>query len=142
MIWPSTKALGDRNRDRGEDRIVRRVHRFAGQQCIPEGTQVPAGDRPSFFNGSLMSFTNVDTGKTITENVSGSGKAIMHPDGSLSIRQAGHLGLITVEAADAERFGPPLGVIGGVLPEEIARTGPLLRCPCRVTSWWTSAALS
>jgi hypothetical protein len=68
-----------------------------------------------------MSFTNVDTGKTITENVMGSGKAIVNPDGSLSIRQEGHLGLITLDAADAKRFGlPPLGVIGGVLFEEVA----------------------
>jgi hypothetical protein len=85
----------------------------------------PGGSTILLLNGSLrISFTNVDTGKTITENASGSGKAIVHPDGSLSIRQTGHLGLITLQAADAERFGlPPLGVIGGVLHEEIAPDG-------------------
>jgi hypothetical protein len=85
----------------------------------------PPGSLILLLNGSLrISFTNVDTGKTITENVSGSGKAIVNPDGSLSIRQEGHLGVITLEAADAERFGlPPLGVIGGVLFEEVAPDG-------------------
>jgi hypothetical protein len=85
----------------------------------------PPGSLILLLNGSLrISFTNVDTGKTITENVTGSGKAIVNPDDSLSIRQEGHLGLITLEAADAERFGlPPLGVIGGVLHEEIAPNG-------------------
>jgi hypothetical protein len=82
----------------------------------------PPGATILLLNGSLrMSFTNENTGKTITENVSGSGKAIVNPDGSLSIRQEGHLGLITLEAADAERFDlPPLAVIGGVLFEEVA----------------------
>jgi hypothetical protein len=82
----------------------------------------PPGSTILLLNGSLkMSFTNVDTGKTITENVTGSGKAIVNPDGSLSIRQEGHLGLITLDSADAKRFGlPPLGVIGGVLFEEVA----------------------
>jgi hypothetical protein len=81
----------------------------------------PLGTTILLLNGSLkMSFTNENTGKTITENVTGSGKAIVNPDDSLSIRQEGHLGLITLEAADAERFGlPPLAVIGGVLFEEV-----------------------
>jgi hypothetical protein len=81
----------------------------------------PPGTTILLLNGSLkMSFTNENTGKTITENVTGSGKAIVNPDDSLSIRQEGHLGLITLEAADAERFGlPPLAVIGGVLFEEV-----------------------
>ena len=85
----------------------------------------PPGSTILLLNGSLrISFTNVDTGKTITENVTGSGKAIVNPDGSLSIRQEGHLGLITLESADAERFGlPQLGVIGGVLFEEVAPDG-------------------
>ena len=85
----------------------------------------PPGSTILLLNGSLrISFTNVDTGKTITENVTGSGKAIVNPDGSLSIRQEGHLGLITLSSADAERFGlPPLGVIGGVLFEEVAPDG-------------------
>jgi len=85
----------------------------------------PPGSTILLLNGSLrISFTNVDTGKTITENVTGSGKAIVNPDGSLSIRQEGHLGLITLSSADAERFGlPPLGVIGGVLFEEVGPDG-------------------
>jgi hypothetical protein len=82
----------------------------------------PPGATILLLNGSVrISFTNVDTGKTITENVMGSGKAIVNPDNSLSIRQEGHLGVITLEAADAKRFGlPPLAVIGGVLFEEVA----------------------
>jgi hypothetical protein len=82
----------------------------------------PPGATILLLNGSVrISFTNVDTGKTITENVTGSGKAIVNPDNSLSIRQEGHLGVITLEAADAKRFGlPPLAVIGGVLFEEVA----------------------
>jgi len=82
----------------------------------------PPGSLILLLNGSLrISFTNVDTGKTITENMTGSGKAIVNPDNSLSIRQEGHLGVITLEAADAKRFGlPPLAVIGGVLFEEVA----------------------
>jgi hypothetical protein len=82
----------------------------------------PPGATILLLNGSVrISFTNVDTGKTITENMTGSGKAIVNPDNSLSIRQEGHLGVITLEAADAKRFGlPPLAVIGGVLFEEVA----------------------
>jgi len=85
----------------------------------------PPGSLILLLNGSLrISFTNVNTGKTITENATGSGKAIVNPDGSLSIRQEGHLGLITLDAADAQRFGlPPLGLIGGVLFEEVAPDG-------------------
>ena len=95
------------------------------QNAFQKILTAPPGSTILLLNGSLrMSFTNVDTGKTITENVTGSGKAIVNPDGSLSIRQEGHLGLITLEAADAKRFGlPPLGVIGGVLFEEVAPDG-------------------
>jgi hypothetical protein len=82
----------------------------------------PPGTTILLLNGSLrLSFTNENTGKTITENVTGSGKAIVNPDDSLSIRQEGHLGLITLDSADAARFNlPPLAVIGGVLFEEVA----------------------
>jgi hypothetical protein len=101
----------------------------------------PPGSTILLLNGSLrISFTNVDTGKTITENVTGSGKAIVNPDGSLSIRQEGHLGLITLESADAERFAlPPPGVIGGALFEEVAPDGTYTSVSMQVTSWWTSA---
>ena len=95
----------------------------AGAHGCFSATAYPAPN-PRKQARSVKFLKNENTGKTITENVTGSGKATVNPDGSLSIRQEGHLGLITLEAADAERFGlPPLGVIGGVLFEELAPDG-------------------
>ena len=81
----------------------------------------PRGTTTLLLNGALrLTFTNEANGKTVTENVTGNGKAIINADDSLSIRQTGHIGLITLTAADAARFHlPPLAVIGGVLSEEV-----------------------
>jgi hypothetical protein len=82
----------------------------------------PAGSTVLLLNGCpRMPFTNAGTARTITENVTASGKAVMHPGGSPSIRQTGHMSLITPDCAEAVRFGlPPPGVIGGVLMEQAA----------------------
>ena len=60
-----------------------------------------------------ISFTNRNTGKTITEVLSGPGKLTTHPDGSVTIAGKGHEPTV-LSPADAKRFGlPALGVIAG-----------------------------
>jgi hypothetical protein len=71
-----------------------------------------------------LRFTNPANGKSVTENVNGSGKATINTDWSFSIIQTGHLGFITLTAAEAAHFGlPPLARIGGVLDEEVDSNG-------------------
>jgi hypothetical protein len=89
----------------------------------------PLGTTILLLNGSLrMSFTNENTGKTITENVTGSGKAIVNPDNSLSIRQEGHVGLITLEAADAARAFAGYVTGGNWRFRYVAATAPMQPC--------------
>jgi hypothetical protein len=58
--------------------------------------------------GSLTaSFTNLETGKTITENVSGPSKTIFFPDGSFTAVEHGRNELI-LPPAWAARFGLPI----------------------------------
>ena len=52
------------------------------------------------------SFTNLETGKTITENVSGPSKTIVFPDGSFTAVEHGRNELILTPAL-AARFGLP-----------------------------------
>ena len=53
---------------------------------------------------ATASFTNLQTGKTITENVSGPAKITVQPDGSLTALAKGHSVKFLVPA-DAARFG-------------------------------------
>jgi hypothetical protein len=76
--------------------------------------------------GSLrLSWTNVETGKTITENESGPAKMTTHPDGSVTVAEKGRNGPV-LAPADAARFGlPPLSETAGLLTATIAPDGTL-----------------
>ena len=67
------------------------------------------------FTGSVVtSYTNLETGKTITENVSGPSKTIVFPDGSFTALEHGRNELL-LGPAYAARFGlPALGVTVGL----------------------------
>ena len=79
------------------------------------------GSVTTLVTGSLIaSVKNLQTGKAITENISGPGKLIAHPDGSLTLVAKGHEGPI-LTPADAKRFGlPPLSLTAGALTMSFA----------------------
>jgi hypothetical protein len=79
------------------------------------------GSVTTLITGSLTaSYMNLQTGKAITENISGPGRLIAHPDGSLTVVGKGHEGPI-LAPADAKRFGlPPLSVTAGALTISLA----------------------
>jgi hypothetical protein len=57
--------------------------------------------------GSVTSsYTNLETGKTITENISGPARVTFFPDGSITALERGRNEL-TLPPADAARFGLP-----------------------------------
>jgi hypothetical protein len=59
------------------------------------------------LTGSVtISYTNLETGKTITENVSGPSKTTIFPDGSFATVEKGRNEL-NLPPADAARFGLP-----------------------------------
>jgi len=59
------------------------------------------------FTGSVTnSYTNLETGKTITENISGPSKTTIFPDGSFTTVEKGRNEL-NLEPANAARFGLP-----------------------------------
>jgi hypothetical protein len=82
------------------------------------------GSMTTLVTGSLkLTFTNMGTGKAITENVSGPGKATTHPDGSVTLRGKGHNGIF-LSPADAKRFGlPGVSVTAGPLTQSIDASG-------------------
>jgi hypothetical protein len=82
------------------------------------------GSVVTLVTGSLTaSVTNLNTGKTITENISGPGKLTTYPDGSFTVAGKGHEAPI-LTPADAQRFGlPPLSVTAGALTISIAPDG-------------------
>jgi hypothetical protein len=82
------------------------------------------GSMTFLSTGSLrVSLTNLETGKTIAENVSGPAKFTVHPDGSATLHGRGH-GLEILMPADAARFGlPTVAVVAGAGPVEIAPDG-------------------
>ena len=64
------------------------------------------------FTGPFSaSLTNVQTGKTITENTPGPGKATINADGSITEVHTGRNGPFPLAPADAQRFGLPAGLI-------------------------------
>jgi hypothetical protein len=72
---------------------------------------------------ATASFTNLQTGKTITENVSGPATITIQPDGSLTALGKGHSVKFLVPA-DAARFGlPTVSVLAGALTESVAPDG-------------------
>ena len=80
----------------------------------------------TLVTGSLRAtYTNLSTGKAITENESGPGKATTHPDGSVTVRSTGHNGVF-LSPADAQRFGlPTVGVTAGPLTASFNASGQL-----------------
>jgi len=74
------------------------------------------GSMTLVITGSFKaSFTNLSTGKTITENLSGPGKVTVHADGSITAVTHGH-SVVFLVPADAKRFGlPGVSVTTGAL---------------------------
>jgi hypothetical protein len=75
------------------------------------------GSTTFLFTGAIeTSFTNLQTGKTITENTPGPGKATIHSDGSITEVHTGRNGPFILAPADAKRFGlPTVSVTAGKL---------------------------
>ena len=59
-----------------------------------------------FTGAAIVSYTNLQTGKTITVPENGPGKFFGHPDGSFTEVHTGRTGLILTPAQQA-RFGLP-----------------------------------
>jgi hypothetical protein len=85
------------------------------------------GSMTFLFTGAVVaSFTNLQTGKTITENMSGPGKATIHADGSITEVHTGRNGPFILAPADAKRFGlPAVSVTAGALRFSVAANGVL-----------------
>jgi len=84
------------------------------------------GSTTFLFTGfTTVSYTNLQTGKTITENTPGPGKATIHADGSITEVHTGRSGpfpLLT--PADAKRFGlPTVAIFSGRLAFSIDAQG-------------------
>ena len=75
------------------------------------------GSMTFLFTGAITtSFTNLQTGKTITVPENGPGKATIHADGSITEVHTGRNGPFILAPADATRFGlPTVSVIAGKL---------------------------
>jgi hypothetical protein len=72
-----------------------------------------------------VSYTNLQTGQTITENESGPGKITEFADGSVTLDAGGHNGIF-LTPADAQQFGlPALSVTAGHLQQTIASDGTI-----------------
>jgi hypothetical protein len=86
--------------------------------------KVADGSMTFLSTGSLrVSLANLETGKTIAENVSGPAKFTVHPDGSATLHGRGR-GLSILGPADAARFGlPSVAVVAGAGTVEIAPDG-------------------
>jgi hypothetical protein len=69
-----------------------------------------------FTGAGTASFTNLHTGKTITEKINGPGKATIGADGSITEVHTGRNGPFILSPADAARFGlPTVSVTAGKL---------------------------
>jgi hypothetical protein len=70
-----------------------------------------------------VSYTNLQTGKTITENVSGPLKITVFPDGSVTSADKGRTSLF-LPPDDAQRFGlPTVAVTAGAVTASVAPDG-------------------
>jgi len=87
--------------------------------------KTPDGSVIELVTGLLtVSFTNLATGKTITEKESGPGKFTTFPDGSVTVAAKGINGPIM--PADAARFGlPAVSVTAGALTASFAPDGTI-----------------
>jgi hypothetical protein len=84
------------------------------------------GSMTFLSTGSVkVSLANPQTGKTITENISGQGRTTVFPDGSVTGADKGHT-LLLLAPADAKRFGlPGLSVTAGLLTGTVAADGTI-----------------
>ena len=102
-----------------------RVHAtFPFHQEYAKILKATDGSMTTLTTGALTAtFTNVSTGKGITENLSGPGKITVAPDGSAIVAEKGHNGVFLLPA-DAHRFGlPTLTVTTGPVTEAVAPDG-------------------
>jgi hypothetical protein len=84
------------------------------------------GSKTFLFTGAVTaSFTNLQTGQTITEKMNGPGKATIHADGSITEVHTGRNGPFILAPADAKRFGlPPVSVTAGKLAFSVSAPPP------------------
>jgi hypothetical protein len=89
--------------------------------------KTPDGSVIELLTGSAFaSLTNLATGKTITENVSGPGTVTFFPDGSVTTAAKGLNGPVVLAPADAARFGLPIvSVTAGALTTSVAADGTI-----------------
>ena len=75
------------------------------------------GSTTFLFTGAVTaSYTNLQTGKTITVPENGPGQATLHADGSITEVHTGRNGPFVLSPADAQRFGlPTVSVTAGKL---------------------------
>jgi hypothetical protein len=95
------------------------------------------GSTTFLFTGAVTaSYTNLQTGKTITVPENGPGKATIHADGSITEVHTGRNGPFILTPADAKRFGlPTVSVTAGKLAfSATAPPGSSPRCPCMAMS--------
>jgi hypothetical protein len=80
------------------------------------------GSMTFLFTGAVtVSYTNLQTGKTITVPENGPGKFFGHPDGSFTEVHTGRNGPFILAPADAKRFGlPTVSVTAGKLTFSIS----------------------
>ena len=100
------------------------------------------GSTTFLFTGAVTaSYTNLQTGKTITVPENGPRKATIGADGSITEVHTGRNGPFILSPADANRFGlPAVSVTAGKLAfSATAPPGSSPRCPCTATSSWTCA---
>ena len=85
------------------------------------------GSMTFLFTGAVTaSFTNLQTGKTITEKMNGPGKFFGNPDGSFTEVHTGLNGLFFLTPANAQRFGlPTVSVTAGALRFSVDPDGNL-----------------
>ena len=90
----------------------------------------PDGSTTFLFTGAVTaSYTNLQTGKTITVPENGPGKATIHADGSITEVHTGRNGPFILSPAQSKQFGlPTVSVDAGKLAFSVS-------APPRVITW-------
>jgi hypothetical protein len=99
---------------------------FPDNQSYVKALQASDGSTTFLETGQFdVSYTNLQTGQTITEKESGPGKTTVYPDGSITLTDEGHTGIF-LTPADAQQFGlPVLSVTAGRIQQSIAADGTI-----------------